>query len=246
MRKNMIFPKICMLIIALLLTSCATQELQLSESAEKDYIKGKRLLDKQKYSQAVLFLEKFSARYPYSQYTPAAELLRIEAAYKDRQPILSETLGLRFIDAHPNHKDRVYAEYLVAMSYYKESSDANHEQKFSYKALNAFVAINKNFPDNKYNSEIKKYIQLLTNRIARHEMIVGKFYFDKRLYVAATNRFIFVKNKFFAADVAPESLYWLTSSYLLLQQRDYALEISSLLQKNFPQNAWTKKAKQLM
>ncbi len=237
--------RITMMACLMILSSCASDPISLTKSAEKDFLKGQSYVDDENYAQAVLFLQKFSARYPYSQYATAAEILLIKAAYHDKQYVLSETLGLRFMDAHPDHKDRVYAQFLVAMSYYKQSSSAMLDQQFSHKSRDAFLELNRQFPNNAYGKDIERYLQVLTDRVAENELITGKFYFDKQLYVAAVNRFLVVKNDYLDAKVAAEALYHLASAYLKLQQQSYAGEIINLLQQKFPQSNWYKKALQL-
>lgn len=238
--------KTIILLSAFLLTSCASDPVLLTKSAEEDYNKAEYLMEDGNYAGAAMFLEKFSAKYPYSQYATSSELLRLEAAFKDEQYVLSETLGLRFADAHPDHKDRIYAEYLVAMSYYKQSSSSQLDQQFSHRSRDAFLTLNKQFPNNAYTQDIQKYLAVLTNRVAENEMLIGKYYFNKNLYVAAVNRFLFVKNKYMNADIAAESLYWLTSTYVELDLQTYAKEAKDLLQQKFPQSEWHKKAELLM
>lgn len=233
-------------VTALLLSSCATTDLSLSESAEQDYLKGQSLFEDEQYSRATQFLGKFIAKYPYSNYLIPAELLRIKAAYQNHEYILSETLASRFVDAHPTHPKRDYAEYTLGMSYFKQSESAQHEQIFSQKAKNTFVALNLRNPDNSFFQDVEKNIQTLTNRIAKHEMIIGKFYYERALYVGAINRLTMVKNKFPMSDIVAESLYWLAASYLALQQETYAQEIIQQLQTNYAGNEWQKKAENLI
>jgi len=230
----------------LLLSACISDPVQLSKSAEVDFQRAKQYVASSQYEKAILFLEKFTTKYPYSQYTAAAELMRLKASYFDEQYVLSETLGLRFLDTHPEHKDRVYAQYLVAMSYYQQSSSAMLDQQFTHKSRDAFLELNRQFPVNPYTKDIQKYVYLLTNRVAEHEMIVGKFYLKKKMYVAAVNRFIRIKNDYAEADIADESLYNLAVSYLALKQKHYAQETIHTLEQKFPQSPWNKKASQLI
>lgn len=232
--------------MALLLTSCATADLTLSESAEQDYLKAERLIEDEQYTRATQFLSKFVAKYPYSQYAASAKLLRMKAAYINREFILSETLASRFITAHPEHPKRDYAEYILGMSYYNQSESAKHEQIFTAKAKDTFTALNTRNPNNEYAQEVSKHIQTLTSQMAEHEMIIGKFYYERNLYVGAINRFIVVKNKFMQSSIAPESLYWLAASYLALQQKTSAQEVIQQLQSNFAGNEWQKKAEKLI
>ncbi len=234
------------LLSALFIASCATTELSLSQSAENDFHKAERLIADEQYTRAVEFLQKFITKYPYSKYATPAKLLRIKTAYIDNEFVLSETLAARFIDAHPEHPSRDYAEYILGMSYYKQSESAQHEQVFSKKAKDTFSSLYKRSPHSEYASKAKQYIQELTNRIAKHEMLIGKFYVERQLYVGAINRFIVVKNNFPTSNVTPESLYWLASSYIALQQQAYAKQIITHLKKNFAGNEWQQKAETLM
>jgi len=232
------------LITALLLTlsACASAPVQLSKNAEDEYNRASRMVDDAEHSRAAMVLEKFSAKYPYSKYATPAELLRLKAAYMDEQYVLSETLGLRFMDAHPDHKDKVYAQYLVAMSYYKQSSSSDLDQAFSHRSRDAFLDLNKAYPANPYTDDIHKYLNILTNRVAKHELMVGKFYFDKKLYVAATNRLLIIKNDYLSSDSAAESLYYLAASYAALHLPQLGKEITALLQHDYANNAWSKKS----
>ena len=238
--------KYILIIAALLLSACASEPISVSKSAKDDYFKGKSLIASERYAQAVIFLEKFSAKYPYSEYATKAKILRIEAAYADEQYVLSETLALRFMDTHPAHPQLAHVQYLLGMSYYKESSNANHDQQFSNKARETFVAFNQKFPNNPNFQQAQLYIQELTDRLAEHELIVGKFYFDKKLYVAATNRFILAKNTYPTSALVDEILYHLVASYKALKQIGYAKETLSLLQHKPTQNKWRKQAEALM
>ena len=235
-----------LIIAAFLLSACASEPLSFSKSAKDDYLKGKSLISSNNYTRAVQFLEKFTAKYPYSKYTTKAKILRLEAAYLDEQYVLSETLALRFMDTHPTHPQIAHVQHLLGMSYYQESSSANHDQQFSNKARDTFVALNQRFPNNPSFKQAQQYVQELTDRLAEHELIVGKFYFDKKLYVAATNRFIQAKNTYPNSHQTDEILYYLVASYVALKQKEYAKEVLDILQKKPAQNQWRKQAEALM
>ncbi|MDX8380990.1 MAG: outer membrane protein assembly factor BamD [Ghiorsea sp.] len=229
----------------MMMSSCASNDTSLSQTAEKDYKKAERLVANDDFGRAALYLGKFTAKYPYSKFATPAELLRFKTAYLNEEYILSETLSKRFVEAHPNHAERNYAEYILGMSYFHQSESADHEQVFSKKARDSFIALNKRKPDNKYAKEVDKHLNIILNRMAEHELIIGKFYYGKALYIGATNRFIVVKNKFLKTSAAAESLYWLASSYKALQQKESVQQVVHLLNENFSGTKWQKKAKAL-
>jgi outer membrane protein assembly factor BamD len=232
--------------LILWLSACATDDLSLYETAEKDYHKAERLIADGFYGRAALYLGKFGSKYPYSKYATPAELLRIKAAYNNGEFILSETLSKRFMEAHPNHPQLDYVQYILGMSYYHQSESANHEQVFSKKARDTFAALLARSPNNAYADEVKEKLNIMINRMAKHEMIIGKFYFDREFYVGASKRFLVVKNEYGQSNVAAESLFWLASAYIKLKQNDYAKEIVDQLNQQFPNNTWQKKANNLL
>lgn len=231
---------------AALLSACMSEPLTLSKSADDDYQKAQALMEREDYAQVIMFLEKFSAKYPYSQYATDAELFRLQAAYLDEQYVLSEVLAQRFIDAHPRHEKRIYAQYLGAMSLYHQSHNALLDQQFSHKSREAFIALNEAFPKNEYTDEINKYLNIITNRVASYETTVGKFYLDKGLYVSAVHRLLVVKNKYMLSESGDEALFYLASAYAALGQDAYVHEITSLLNANFSTSPWLKKAQALL
>ncbi len=236
-----------LLVLILSLSSCATtSDLTLSDSAEKDYHKAQSLMSEEFYGRANLYLGKFTAKYPYSRFATPAEILHMKAAYLNEEFILSEVLSNRFLEAHPNHPERDYVEYILGMSYFHQSESEHHEQVFSKKARKTFEDLLQRSPDNAYAAETTANLKIIINRIAEHEMIIGKFYFDHEYYVGAANRFTVVKNDFLESDIAPESLYWLAASYIELEQHDYAQEVITTLSQQFSGNAWQKKAENLM
>lgn len=238
--------RILIMTLVMLLTSCASDPIAFSKDAEENFHKAEVYMENESYSRVIMFLEKFSAKFPYSQYATAAEFMRLKASYLDGQYILSETLGLRFIEAHPEHEKRVQADFYIAMSFYKQSSASDLDQKFSQRAHKAFLSLNQKFPSNPQTKEIKKYLHILTNRVAENELIIGKFYFEKELYIAAINRFTVIKNEYIDATAAAEGLYYLANSYLAVDQKAYADEIISLLKHNFPKSDWYKRTVSLI
>jgi len=229
-------------IMTALLVGCASEPLELTDSAKADYDHALHLIDIGSYDQANLFLEKFGSKHPYSQYVTKAETLRIYAAYKNGEYILSETLSGRFIDRHPRSSDIAYARYMLALSLYKQVNDPAKEQATTRKAVDAFEALAKAHPDSTYTRDAQPRMQRLYNSLASHELIIGKFYFDRERYVAAANRFEVVLNEYQTTPAIEEALYYLAASYARLGITESARETAILLRHNYPKSKWSDKA----
>jgi len=224
------------------LSGCAKENISASDSAKADYEHAQEIIDSGDYGKASLFLEKFASKHPYSQHLAAAELLHIYAAFKDNEYVLSETLSTRFITSHPRHPDMAYAQYMLAMSHFKQTVGAQRDPAPTQHSIEAFNKLIKEFPESIYVSEAKIHLQNLRNKLAEHELYVGKFYFERDKFVAATNRFQVVLKKYQTSPAIEESLYYLSASFAALKLTDNARDTAILLRHNYPKSNWSEKA----
>lgn len=225
----------------LLLAGCATDKPSLTEQAELDYNKAKRMVEAKRYGEATAFLDHFTAKHPYSKYAPMAELLRIYAAYMGDEVILSEVLAERFLKQHPAYRDRDYAMYMLAMSHYKERSDPERDATHTMKAIEVFRRLEREYPKSPYAADGRRRLQQLYNELAGHELTVARYYFDHRRYVAAANRAQVVLEKYQTSPQIEEALYLLGMSYYRLGLRDSAGEVAQLLAHNYPDSRWRRR-----
>jgi len=230
------------LCLSLLLTACASDSDVKKNAAQIDYAQAKKLLAKGNYSEVNINLGKFGTDHPYSQYTIQAELLRIFAAYKEKEYILSETLSEEFVRRHPRHPNVDYAQYMLGMSHYRESSPADKDPSQTLASIESFKVLLKRYPKSDYARDGSRRLQRLYNRLGDHELNVGKFYFKRHLYVAAANRFQTIMEKYQTTPSIEEALYYLAASYVKLGVRDAARNSALLLRHNYPNSEWSQKA----
>jgi len=231
---------VCMMFISLLIVGCASDKPGVN--AQKDYEAAKHKLAKGKYTEANMFLADYGTNFPYSKYTVQAELLRVFAAYKGGELILSEILSKEFIDRHPRHPNVDYAKYMNAMSHYRQASPAENDQKQTMEAVDAFKRLLSEHPDSEYAKDGSHRLQLLYTRLAGHELDVGKYYFGKGRYVAAANRFQVILEKYQTTPAIEEGLYYLAASFAKMGIKDNAQQTAILLKHNYPNSEWSRKA----
>jgi outer membrane protein assembly factor BamD len=230
---------VCLLIA--LFTACAS-DTTVKDATKQEYVDLKSQLDKGRYSETTVALGTFITDHPYSRYAVQAELLRIFSSYKGGEYILTETLSKRFIERHPRHANIDYAKYMLAMAFYKQRSTAEHDATQNKNAIDAFNRLLKEHPDSSYAKQGASRLQQLYNTLARHELIVGKHYYDQQHYVAASNRFQGIVKRYQTTPAIEEALYYLASSYAKMGLQRNAHEYAVLLKHNFPNSEWSKKA----
>jgi len=230
------------MLLGLLLTAGCAKEVDYIGEANADYAKAKHLVDTGGYAEAATFLEKYDAKYPYSRHAIQAQLLRIFAAYKDGEYVLSETLSERFIAQHPRHRNVDYAKYMLAMSHFKQIGAPGRDATQTLAAVDSFKKLIREHPGSSYAKDGANRLQLLYNRLAAHELKVGKYYFDKERYVASANRFQGIVEKYQTTPSVVEALYYLAASYARLGLKKDAHDMALLLRHNFPRSDWSKEA----
>lgn len=242
--KSILARCLTLLTIVALLGSCAKEEYQ--DSVQKEYEAAKKRIDKGEYSAAAFDLQQFTSNYPYSRYAIQAELLRIFASYKGGEYIAAETQSLRFIDQHPRHPNVDYAKYMLAMCHYKQSGGAENDPAQTRAAIDAFQRLIKEHPGSGYAKDGQARLQSLYNKLAAHELHVGKFYFDRKLYVAASNRFQEVIKHYQTTPSIEEAIYYLAATYAEMGLKEDARQSALLLRHNYPGSSWSRKAEEFL
>jgi len=233
---------VCFAFIALLAAGCATDKFAGKSAAEADYLTAKALVDDGRYGEATRQLEQYGTKYPYSKFTSQAEILRLFSSYKGGEYVLSEVLSKEFVDRHPRHPNVDYAKYMLAMSHYRQTSAAERDQEQTELAMQAFKRLLADHPKSEYVNDGKRRLQRLYNRLAAHELTVGKYYFDKKRYVAAANRFQVIVEKYQTTPSIEEGLYYLAASFDKMGIKDSARQTAILLKHNYPKSEWTLEA----
>ncbi|OIO73010.1 MAG: hypothetical protein AUJ56_00420 [Zetaproteobacteria bacterium CG1_02_49_23] len=220
---------------------CNKEPPSASESAKNDYDKAKTMIENGSFGKANIFLEHYTTNHPYSAYAPRAEILRVYAAYRNSEYVLSETLATRFITSHPRHPDVAYARYLEAMSNAKQVGSADRDTAPIKRAIESFDKLLHDYPESIYSKDILPRMQQLRNKLAKRELVVGKYYFDRDRFVAAAKRFKVILDEYQTSPVIEEALYYLSMSYHELHIDDSAHEVALLLKHNYPKSDWSQK-----
>ncbi len=81
-------------------------------------------------------------------------------------------------------------------------------------------------------------MDLARDHLAGKEMMVGRYYQQRRLYAAAVNRFRRVVDEFDTTNHVPEALHRLVEVYLALGLTEEARKAAAVLGYNYPGSEW--------
>ncbi|GEP01588.1 outer membrane protein assembly factor BamD [Methylobacterium haplocladii] len=217
-------------------------EVQPDIPADKLYSEGLANLEDRNFEIASQKFDDLDKRYAYSDWSRKALLMTAYSNYEGQKYDDAISASKRYLQRHPATKDAAYAQYLMAMSQYKQIPDVTRDQDRSEKALVALTELVQKYPTSEYAADAKAKIQITRDQLAGKEMEVGRYYLEKRNFPAAINRFRDVVSKYQTTRHAEEALERLTEAYMALGITAEAQTAAAVLGHNFPDSPWYKDA----
>ena len=148
----------------------------------------------------------------------------------------------RFIKVYPLHKDLDYAYYLLAISYYEQIVDEKKDLQSIIKAQKTFNFLIENFPDNEYSSDARFKIDLINDIVASKEIYIGRYYLNKKKWVAAINRFRTVTDNYDTTIYVEEALHRLVELHYIIGLEEEAKKYANTLGYNYGSSEWYEKS----
>lgn len=214
--------------------------------ADKLYSDGLAKMEDKDYEAASKTFDQLDKQYSYSDWSRKALLMTAYANYEGAKYDDAISASKRYLQRHPASKDAAYAQYLMAMSQYKQIPDVTRDQERSERALVALQELVQKYPTSEYANDAKAKIQITRDQLAAKEMEIGRFYLEKRSFPAAINRFRDVIAKYQTTRHTEEALERLVEAYMALGLTAEAQTAAAVLGHNFPDSPWYKDAYALL
>ena len=237
------------LLVALLVVGCASgpaEEQFVEQPAEELFATAQGALERGDYIGAAQAFEEVERQHPYSELAVRAQMMAAYSYYENNSYDEAVAAANRFIELHPGHPDVAYAYYLIGMCYYEQISDVGRDQEMTGEALTAFGEVVRRFPDTDYARDATLKIDLARDHLAGKEMEIGRYYLNRRQYIAAINRFRSVIENYQTTTHIPEALHRLTEAYLALGVQREAQDAAAVLGYNYPGSVWYERSYALL
>jgi outer membrane protein assembly factor BamD len=244
------FAAVCalMLLLAPLAACTSGPDLTLPDDpADKLYNEGLFLLQNKKDPKAAAKkFEEVDRQHPYSDWARKSLIMQAYAWYEAREYDESISAAKRYVTLHPGSSDAAYAQFLIASSYFEEIPDVTRDQARTEKAMQALEEVARKYPTTEYASSAKKKLEVARDQLAGKEMMVGRWYLDRKDYTGAINRFKTVVTQYQTTRHVEEALMRLTEGYMALGIVPEAQTAAAVLGHNFPDSPWYKDAYSLV
>ena len=211
------------------------QVLEAYEEGVKSLESGDVLFAAKKFNEAEIL-------FPQSDWAPKSALMAAYSYYT--QDYYKDAIAelIRFTKVYPNHKNLDYAYYLLANSYYEQIVDEKKDLQSILDAKKSFIVVMTNYPNTDYALDSEFKVDLINDILASKEMYIGRYYFEKKKWIPAINRFRTVIDDFETTIYTEEALHRLVEIHYILGLKNEAEKYANLLGYNYQSSKWYEKS----
>ena len=241
-KKNFILS----LFFILILVSCSKDETRKSVIKENSldlqvleaYQEGMKYLEEGDALYAAAKFNDAEILFPQSEWAPKSALMAAYAYYS--QDYLKDAVAEleRFLIVYPQYKNLDYAYYLLAVSHYEQIVDEMKDLQSIINAKQYFEIVIRDYPKTSYALDSEFKIELINDILAAKEMYVGRYYFQKKKWISAINRFKTVIEDYDTTIYAEEALHRLVEVHYTIGLKDEAKKYAKLLGYNYQSSEW--------
>ena len=237
-------------LIILICLSCSKKEIKKSKINEVNlesqmieaYKEGLKELEAGDVIYAAQKFNEAEILFPQSEYAPKSALMAAYSYYS--QNYYGDAIAelIRFLRVYPNHKDIVYAEYLLGLCYYEQIIDEKKDLQSIVNAKKTFKNLISKYPESEFATDATFKIDLINEVLAGKEMFIGRYYFDKKKWIPAINRFRIVVDNYETTIYVEEAIHRLVEIYYILGIETEAKKYANLLGYNYQSSQWYEKS----
>jgi outer membrane protein assembly factor BamD len=211
-----------------------------TDPPDKLYNQGLANLNAGKIGEAQKKFDALDRQEPFSEYARKALVMNTFIKYRqgDNDGAIAE--GSRYMNLYPQTKDAAYVQYLIGLAYSKQIPTVTQDQRAAAKTIEAMTKVVENYPTSEYVDDAQTKIRYARDQLAGKEMQIGRYYEERKEYLAAISRFRNVVESFPNTNQVEEALARLCESYYALGLVDEAQTAAAVLGHNYPDSDWYK------
>jgi outer membrane protein assembly factor BamD len=208
------------------------------EPADVLYNQGLANLEAGRLNEAAAKFEAVDRQHPYSEFARRSLVMGAFTQYRQGNYQDAINSAQRYVQLYPTSSDAAYAQYIIGLSYWRQIRDVTQDQAESRRTIEAMQELVQRWPESEYVDDAQQKIRYARDQLAGKEMQVGRYYLERREYVAAARRFRNVVENFSNTRQVEEALARLTETYYAMGLASEAQTAAAVLGHNFPDSQW--------
>lgn len=238
----------------LLLSACMSSEKDIdlstyvdqTEPADVLYNQGLANLNAGRLQEASRKFDAVDRQHPYSEYARKSMVMGAFANYRQGNYDEAVASAKRYLTLYPSTSDAAYAQYIIGLSYFRQIKDVTQDQKEARQTVQVMQDLVTRWPESEYVEDAKTKIRFANDQLAGKEMQIGRYYLERREYIASIKRFRAVVENYSNTRHVEEALSRLVESYYAMGLTDEAQTAAAVLGHNYPDSPWYKDSYKLL
>ena len=153
-------------------------------------LEAQQLMADDNYKDAAVLWQQLKDQYPYSEYAVLGELKLGDALFLQEKFIEALAAYEDFERLHPENEAVPYAIYQQGMCFYSRMRGIDRDQTPTIQTIQTMARLMDMYPSSRYAVMAQARMSEAQNNLAGHEFYVGEFYFRRKDYQAAMNRYL--------------------------------------------------------
>lgn len=240
----------CAALLAVTIAACGGKSgagsVEYSVSAQKNYDKGMKELERKDWVAASKYFGFIKSRFPYSKYAVLAELRLADAEFGAEQYIEAIDSYRLFIKFHPTHEmvANGYASFKIGEGYYRQlpgdfwmfPPSFEKDQSSTEDSVNELKSFIDKYPDSPYRPKAKEILVKVGKRLADHEWYVARYYWDRGKPMGTVLRLRRLLERYRGVGYDEEALWLLGRAYVTVAMPDRARGVWTELVTKYPKS----------
>lgn len=202
------------------------------------YNQGLANLKAGKTAEAARKFDAIEQQNPFTDWARKAMVMSTFTKYRLGRSEEAVATGTRYMQQYPRSEDSAYVQYLIGLAYSRQIVSVTQDQSASLKTIDAMQKVVTNFPDSEYVDDAQAKIRFARDQLAGKEMQIGRYYLERKEYLAAVSRFRVVVEQYGNTNQVEEALARLAESYYAMGLVDEAQTAGAVLGQNYPDSRW--------
>ncbi len=202
------------------------------------YNQGLANLNAGKTTEAQRKFDAVDKQHPFSEYARKALVMNAFVSYRQGQYADAIKASQRYLSLYPQSDEAAYAQYIQGLAYSKQIPTVTQDQKPALKTIEAMQAVVDKYPNSEYVDDAKAKIRYARDQLAGKEMQIGRYYLERKEYLAALTRFRAVVEQYQTTNQVEEALARLVETYYAMGVESEAQTAAAVLGHNYPDSQW--------
>jgi outer membrane protein assembly factor BamD len=217
-----------------LLLGCSSSKEVANLSAEDRFEIGKEKFDKKKYLDAIEDFKYILIQYPGSTVADDAQFYLAECYFNRGEYLLASSEYENLIHNYPTSEFVPLSRYKLGLCYYNLSPKSQHDQTYTYKAIDALQGFIEYHPTSEFVQDAERKIHELINKLAKRDYETGLFYMRREFYKAAMIYFDSIIERYPDSDYLDKAYAGKIECLFKRENYNEAIKVADEFERKFP------------